>query len=162
MEKRNKSNTSLFPPASEERERQCLTLAACFLCLETPGLPVCYPLKIIKQFFYLHSRSHQLGVFYRGFTEMFVIQSLAGVITHKDLVHHVPPIYGEDSLNNLYESSLTGKYDYFIIIRIINFVNHIYTFSKNYQLIISFCFLYKIIRHVVNRSAYLELEVDVN
>ena len=63
---------------------------------------------------------------------MFVIQSPAGVITHKDLVHHVSPIYGEDSLNNLYESSLTGKYDYFIIIRIINFVNHIYTFSKNY------------------------------
>ena len=162
MEKRNKSNTSLFPPASEERERKCLTLAACFLCLETPGLPVCYPLKIIKQFFYLHSRSHQLGVFYRGFTEMFVIQSPAGVITHKEIVHHVSLIYGEDSLNNLYESSWTVKYDYFIIIRIINFVNHIQTFSNIYQLIISFCFLYKIIRYVVNRSAYLELEVDVN
>ena len=161
MEKGNKSNTSLFPPAAEERERKSLTLAACFLCLETPGLPVCYPLKSIKQFFYLHSRSHQLGVFYRGFTEMFVIQSPAGVITHKEIVHHVSLIYGEDSLNNLYESSWTVKY-YFIIIRIINFVNHIYTFSKNYQLIISFCFLYKIIRHVVNRSAYLELEVDVN
>ena len=162
MEKGNKSNTSLFPPAAEERERKSLTLAACFLCLETPGLPVCYPLKSIKQFFYLHSQSHQLGVFYRGFTEMFVIQSLAGVITHKDLVHHVSPIYGEDSLNNLYESSWTVKYDYFIIIRIINFVNHIQTFSNIYQLIISFCFLYKIIRYVVNRSAYLELEVDVN
>ena len=56
---------------------------------------------------------------------MFVIQSLAGVTTHKDLVHHVSPIYGENSLNNLYESSWTVKYDYFIIIRIINFVNHI-------------------------------------
>ena len=56
---------------------------------------------------------------------MFVIQSPTGVITHKDLVHHVSPIYGEDSLNNLYESSWTVKYDYFIIIRLINFVNHI-------------------------------------
>ena len=55
---------------------------------------------------------------------MFVIQSLPGVITHKDLVHHVSPIYGEDSLNNLYESSWTVKHDYFIIIRITNFVNH--------------------------------------
>ena len=55
---------------------------------------------------------------------MFVIQSLAGVTTHKDLVHHVAPIYAENSLNNLYESSWTVKY-YFIIIRIINFVNHI-------------------------------------
>ena len=50
---------------------------------------------------------------------MFLTQSPAGVKTHKDLVHHVSPIYGEDSVHNLYESSWTVKYDYFIIIRII-------------------------------------------
>ena len=93
----------------------------------------------------LHSQSHQLGVFYRGFTEMFVIQSPAGVITHKEIVHHVSLIYGEDSLNNLYESSWTVKYDYFIISRNINFVNHIKTLRKNYQFIILFCLLHKII-----------------
>ena len=28
----------------EERDKKCLTLAAFFLCLETPGIPACYPL----------------------------------------------------------------------------------------------------------------------
>ena len=54
---------------------------------------------------------------------MFVTQSLAGVITLKDLVHHVSQFYGEDHLT-IYESSWTVKYDYFVIIRIINFVKH--------------------------------------
>ena len=28
-----------------KRDKKCLTLAVYFLCLETPGLPACYPLK---------------------------------------------------------------------------------------------------------------------
>ena len=36
-------NICLFPPAAKERDKKCLTLAAYFLCLETPGLPACYP-----------------------------------------------------------------------------------------------------------------------
>ena len=39
----------------------------------------------------------------------------AGVITLKDLVHHVSQFYGEDHLTK-YESSWTVKYDYFRII----------------------------------------------
>ena len=38
-----KNIASLFPPGAQEREK-CLTLAGYFLCLETPGLPACYPL----------------------------------------------------------------------------------------------------------------------
>ena len=39
-----KNIASLFPPASQEREK-CLTLAGYFLHLETPGLPFCYPFR---------------------------------------------------------------------------------------------------------------------
>ena len=36
---------SMFPRAAKGRDfKKCLTLAAYFLCLETAGLPVCYPL----------------------------------------------------------------------------------------------------------------------
>ena len=48
MEKEKKSDTcSLFPPDAEGREKKCLTLAAYFLRLETPGLPACYPLTMV-------------------------------------------------------------------------------------------------------------------
>ena len=41
--KKKKSGTSsLFPPAAKGREKNCLTLAAYFLSLETPDLPACY------------------------------------------------------------------------------------------------------------------------
>ena len=43
------SNIPLFPPAAKEREKKCLTLAAYFLCLETSGLPACYPLNFISK-----------------------------------------------------------------------------------------------------------------
>ena len=39
----------MFLPAIEERDKKCLTLAAYFLLLETPGLPACYPLKLLEQ-----------------------------------------------------------------------------------------------------------------
>ena len=48
--KEEKFNTCLFPPVTclfppvTERGKKYLTLARYFLCLETPGLPACYPL----------------------------------------------------------------------------------------------------------------------
>ena len=42
-----KSDTcSLFPPATYERDEKSLTLAAYFLCLGSPSLPACYPIKL--------------------------------------------------------------------------------------------------------------------
>ena len=44
-EGKKKSGTySFFPPAAEETEKNCLTLAVYFLRLGPPSLPACYPL----------------------------------------------------------------------------------------------------------------------
>ena len=43
-----KNIASLFPPGAQEREK-CLTLAGYFLCLETPGLSACYPLRTSRE-----------------------------------------------------------------------------------------------------------------
>ena len=37
----------LLPLKREIKKKKCLTLAAYILCFETPGLPACYPLKLI-------------------------------------------------------------------------------------------------------------------
>ena len=39
-----KKNVSLVSSCHLRERKRCLTLAAYFLCLETPGLPTCYPL----------------------------------------------------------------------------------------------------------------------
>ena len=44
IEKRKKSHTCFLLPLKRAIKKR-LTLAACFLRLETPGLPACYPLK---------------------------------------------------------------------------------------------------------------------
>ena len=36
-----------------KRDKKCLTLAAYFLHLESPGLPACYPLKMVFVFLFL-------------------------------------------------------------------------------------------------------------
>ena len=43
---REGKNYPLFVSSCRLRERKCLTLAGYFLCLETPGLPACYPLNL--------------------------------------------------------------------------------------------------------------------
>ena len=43
-------DTCLFPPDTLEKDKKCLTLGACFLRLETPGLPPCYPLTVVRHF----------------------------------------------------------------------------------------------------------------
>ena len=36
-----------------KRDKKCLTLAVYFLCLETPGLPACYPLNRYVPFLWI-------------------------------------------------------------------------------------------------------------
>ena len=67
-----KNIASLFPPATEERER-CLTLAACFLCLETPGLPACYslsPWPHSEDEYFNIQRSENAGLLRKGQSQM--------------------------------------------------------------------------------------------
>ena len=71
--------------------------------------------------------------FLQRLTEIFVIQSPAGAITLRGLIYHMSIVYGEEELSNLCKSIWSVKYDYFIIIRIINFVNHIQFSSVHFS-----------------------------